>query len=283
MGLLETKAELEKQLEDALKAEETELNEPEELEDQPIEIEETSPEETTPEEPKPEEKPSEPEKLDDSGYARLRREKAAAEKLARQAEEETRQLREEMSRLRQQPTPQEQSQPEPQAIPELKEIIETHRMTQAEREFMGYENNFKSKTPDYGDISAQYSKAIFDSIRIQNPRLSSQEIAERTKKTILIKAGQYLSQGFDPIEELYEEAKTLGFAALPKEETVEEESSKKPDLNKVSANRQRNAGMAGAKGRGGGGQLTRQAAADLTAAEWVKLPKAEKDRLLSGG
>jgi len=92
-----------------------------------------------------------------------------------------------------------------------------------------------------------------------------------------------MQKGLDPIEEMYHEAKELGYSAPPKAVEQEEKKEIKPDLDKIAANRARNAGTAAAKGTGTSGQLTGSTAATLTAKEWAALPKAEKDRILNGG
>lgn len=286
MGLHETIEELKKEESEAYASEAKEMEKEQEEEPESDVIEEVEKKE---EEPKPEveapEKTAEPdpvpEKLDNSAYARMRRDKAAAEKRAKEAEERISKLEEQ---LKQKPDIEYE---EPKAVlsPELQEIVQDHMQTKAELEFMTLENTFRQSKPDYDGVADAYSKAIAQSIRIQNPRLSPNDIAAKTKQTILYKASEYVNRGYDPIEELYEEAKSLGFTALAKLEVVEtgEEAPKKPNLDKIAANKSRNAGMTGAKGRGGGGQVTRIAASDMTVEEWSRLPKEDKQRLLYGG
>ncbi len=245
----------------------------EETEEEAVEEPEAKVEEPVKEEPKEE-------KLDDSGYARLRREKAAAEKLAREKEQELADLRAQLA-AKQEPTQEVET---PQLPPELQSIIEKERYNQAGREFNAYEEQFRRKAPDYDDVSNAYKQALAQSIKIQNPRISVDELIEKTNEVLLKKAGSYLRAGFDPIEEMYYEAKELGFKAIPKEVAKEEpEKELKPDLAKVAANKARNAGTTGAKGAGERGQLTLAAAAEMPAMEWARLPAAEKKRILAGG
>ena len=106
------------------------------------------------------------------------------------------------------------------------------------------------------------------------------QIAEKTKDTILTKAAHYVRDGFNPIEELYHEAKELGCTgkSYAKEESKEEEI--KPDLKKVAENRKRSTGMTSSGGKSEG-QMTKLAAAELSVAEWKRLPPSEKARLLA--
>lgn len=225
----------------------------------------------------------EPEKLDDSGYARLRREKAAAEKLAREKEQELADLKAQLA-AKQEPLDQPQF-TEQYIPPELQSIIEKERYNQAGREFNAFEDQFRRKVLDYDDVSNAYKQALAQSIKVQNPRISTDDLIERTNLALLKKAGAYLNQGFDPIEEMYYDAKEyLGIKAAPKEVAKEEPAKDlKPDLSKVAANKARNAGTAGAKGAGERGQITLAVAAEMSVKEWASLPAAEKKRILAGG
>jgi len=213
------------------------------------------------------------EELDDAGYARLRREKAAAEKRAREAEE----------RLAALQTRETQEVVETQIDPAINELIEEVRINKAGREFNNLEAEFSQTTPDYEDVSNAYKAALYQSIRVQNPSMRHEQLLEETNKKLLYKASQYLNRGFNPIEEMYYEAKTLGFKARPKEVEQKEEKVLKHDLSKIAANKARNAGTAAAKGAGDRAELTLAVAAELPAHEWAKLPASEKRRLLNGG
>jgi hypothetical protein len=283
MSLLSEIDSLKEQIEEAKKREEGMVEEPEEAveEEAAPEPEEEAPKEEEKAPEQPEEKPEAP--LDDAGYAKLRREKAAAQKLAEKEAAEKAELQRQLDELLR--APREEAE-QPVIAPEISEILQEHRVSRAEREFVALEAQFKARTPDYDGVAAEYTKALADSIRIQNPRLTPVEVAERTKMQILQQAGELVRNGFDPIEEMYHTAKELGFtgksfqqaAEQPKEESKPEP---KPDMAKVAANRARSAGMAGGGGESRG-QMTKQAAADLSPAEWAKLPADEKKRLLYG-
>jgi hypothetical protein len=263
MGLLETKKELEEQLDEALKAEAQEEQPKEEVE-QPKEPEK---EEVKEEEPKKEE-PTNPD------YARLRREAAAAKKKAQ--EEEQRRIELEQRLARQEEVVDyvdEDKQQRPD--PEIAEVLIRHKMEKAEKEFMALEQNFAKGVDDYEDISKLYAQEVARSIYVQNPRLTPEQVMEAAKKTILVKASNYMNQGYDPIEELYHEAKQLGL------KPVKKEPEKAASLDKVEANKQRSSGFVAAKGSGDG-RMTREHAVTMTNQEWAKLPRAEKERLMRG-
>lgn len=259
-----------KELKDQIAAEEKPAPEPEP--EKPVEPE---PEPEKPAEPEPEPKKEPEEEPDASAYARMRREKAAAEKKA--ADLEAR-----LAALESKP-----AEPEPkgeadtvEVPPEIEELVRERRMTRAEREFQDLEMKFKEKVPDYDGVAKEYVSALASAVRIQNPRLNPHEITEKVKETVLLKAANYMRDGFNPIEELYHEAKDLGFKAAEPAAAEKEEKEIKPDMKKVAENRKKSTGMSAATGEATG-QITKAAAAELSVAEWAKLPKAEKLRLLS--
>jgi len=258
--------------EEVAQVEESDEEKPEES----IEAQEESKEE---EKEKAEEPSKEKEELDDKGYARLRREAAAEKRRAEQLQKELEELRKSKEI--------ESSIEEPQITlpPEFQSVIEDHRTNRAEKEFLILENKAKQQYPDYNAITTEYAAAMYQSIRLQNPRKSDIELNEMTKKAILMKAGELARAGYEnPVEEMYHEAKELGFTgkSFQKEEKFQSKEEKiQPDLRRVAGNRKRSSGMAANNGRSEG-MMTLGAAADLTAAEWAKLPVAEKRRLMYG-
>lgn len=250
------------------KVEELKVEEPEQPEEEVEEPEEEIKEEVK-EEVKEEKKE---EKLDDAGYARLRRE-AAAEK--RRAEQAIKELEELKAAKAEKPVEQ------PIITPELQPLVEDHRLRSAEREFLVYENKVKQAHPEYNAVTAEYAAAMYQSFKIQNPRKTDFELNEMTKRAILMRAGEYAKAGYEnPVEEMYYEAKELGFTGKsfkqePKEERLQ------PDMAKVAENRKRSTGMTANNGVKEG-QMTLAMAATLPAGEWARLPKAEKQRLLYG-
>lgn len=216
------------------------------------------------------------EKIDDSGYARLRREAAASKKKAEAESEKAAQRSEEVESLKAELAALKgESAPQDKLSPILNDIVNDHQIKQMERGFRTIEDQFKSRTPDYEAVSSEYAQALAQSIRIQNPRMSATQIAEQTKFAILNKAENFAQRGLDPAEELYHEARDLGFSGKKQEEKKEA----KPDMAKLAANRARNAGTAAASGKSEG-SLTKAAAAEMPNSEWMKLTAEEKSRLM---
>lgn len=150
-------------------------------------------------------------------------------------------------------------------------------MQQAQSELIGFEDQFKKTAPDYDDVKSYYVNMLAFSIKNLNPKISNEALARAVTNQIMVRASQYMNEGYEnPIQAIYDEVKSMGYK--PKEE---KEEGKKPDLERVAKNRERNAGMAGASGSAGNGELTkRYAATEMTSAEWAKLPVAERERLM---
>lgn len=278
--LLEELEKMKKQLAEA-EEKDTMTEEDEQQEEAQEEIkEETKEEEKAEQEPEvKEEKKEEVKEEPQDNYARLRREAAAEKRRAEQLERELAELR---KAKEQQIEEQEQVQ-----IPQgLEPVIAEYNTRQAEREFLAYEEKVKKQYPEYSAISSEYASAMYQAIKIQNPRKSEVELSEMTKRALLIKASEYANKGYEnPVEEMFHEAKELGYTGkyFQREEVKPEPKEEKlqPDLAKVAKNRQRSSGMTGSNGKSEG-MMTSAAASELTAAEWARLPIAEKRRLMYG-
>lgn len=265
--------ELEKEIEETKKlleqaVEETEEPVVEEVEEEAEESAEEPEAEEVEEKADPVEEEKTEEKLDDAAYARLRRENAA---LKKQLESKTPKAEEVVEAE------------EVKEDPILAVIKERELLNQAGREFAQMENEFRIKNPEYDNIANQYKAAMYQLIRIDNPRESHEVLLEKTNKALLLKAAKYERGGLNPIEELFSDAKAAGFKFVETKEAEPEEEKKvlKPDLTKVAANKKRNAGTAGAKGAGDRGQMTPQALAELPAYEFAKIPSEERQRIMA--
>lgn len=258
--LEEDKKKLNEMLKEEIVEEETEEEVEEEQEEEPAKEE---PKEEIKEEPKVEEKPgSEP---SNSDFARIRRENAA---LKRKLEERAETKVEE---------PQEQV----ELPPVLQELVRERQMDLAAQQLQAMEADFKRTVPDFEDVAGAYNADMYRSVKISNPRWTNDQVAKETKRIILERAAGYYAQGLDPVQEMYEDAKALGYKAIPKEQPKEEEKEEpRRNLAKLAANKERNAGMAGAK-VGGRPEHTVDQIASMTPAEWSKLPRSEKDAILA--
>lgn len=243
--------------------------------------------------PKDEAKKEEPVKPaevtpDSASFARLRMEKAAAERRAAAAE----------ARLNQAPTqPQPgpakaeaatvaraEAEPDPNTDPEghmrwelaqtkgqLKEVLDwkaeqTHKSHQvslkenAVKAFGNYEDAFKQTVTDYADVMDFGITTLSNSIRTLNPNLKGEALGEAIQRQVLRLAAQAEQQGFDPAEYLYETAKGWGYkpkAAAPADEPAAD--IKKPTVKDISQHKKRSASSLTAGGKNGAVPLSREA------------------------
>lgn len=150
---------------------------------------------------------------------------------------------------------------------------------QAQREVASFEAQLLTIYPDYNDVKSYYANMLAASIKIVNPKITQSSLEEAVRNRLLTRAAEFQVEGYEnPIEPMYLEAKALGYQPPKKENTKEEV---KPDLDKVSGYRKRNAGMAGASGSGGEADVTAKVAATMTNAEFAKLKPDQKKRLFA--
>lgn len=273
--------ELKKQLEGQQTEKETEDEELQTTDEQKPDDENATEqkEEEIKEEPKEEKKPEE--KMTDSDYARIRREKSAAERKAK--DEEAKRIEAE-NKLK---SPDTYVDPEIEQINrDLAEILQEKREERDFERFKAKESAFRTSVDDYEDVSAQYVHAIVNAVRLGDPDADNATLAAAAKKIILQRSKQAEAEGYDnPVEKLYYDAKKLGFKKLERQEekeSSEEKEEVRPDHRKVSENRKRNSGMAASKGQGGEAVVTLKAAADYSPLEWSRLSSHEKQKIMYG-
>lgn len=266
---------------------------PEEEEKQEEAVEEEATEEKA-EEPK-EEEPAKPEPIKEDEkpshdvMAKLRWEAAEAKRKAKALEDE-------MERLKNPPKP----------IPTKEENYEAHvdgrietveqrlqrleredeqrkaeqeekrKITGALQELQTYEAPYAQKTPDYTDAANLVKGVIAASIKTLDPDIEPEELAKRTVKKYLEKAGRAVVMGIDPAEALYKEALALGYKKA--EPPV---SSEGKNFKKVQENSKKS-GMAAAKGSGGTPETTEEMADKMSVAEFSRLSPDAIEKMLYG-
>lgn len=309
MSLEARKKELEEQIEIAVKREDAELQEelkeleapaeePKAEEEKPAEPEAPVEPEKPAEQPKVEEPPPEKTKAE---YVKERKDRAAlrarVEELEARLAEATKPKAETVADPEPDPTDElehvkwenRQLKSTVKDVADWKEDIETKTQRQqiqlgAEQEFMRFEDELVAREPEYAQARSHFIMTQANAIRLENPNITQEQLVAAVKNKALMVAARYVNAGYEnPAEAMYESIKAQGWKPQPKTETKEEPKELKPDLDKVAANRARNAGTVGGSGRGAGGQLTRLAASGLTNQEWAKLSPEEKARLLNGG
>lgn len=311
MGLKEAQEELKKQIEEAQKAEGlTSEEEAVEEEQKKIESKEEKKEDAKEPEKKEEAASEEKKEKTNADYARERRERISEhQKLKEQLAAAMAQI-EEMKKPKQE---KEVEDPEPnkaedpvawadwrvrQAEKKVEQVTEIalendkkikaeerekqkeSLLQQAQNELVTYEDAVRKTNKDYDDVKKYYVNMLAFSMKALNPKITNDVLVKAVNHQVLMTASQYLNEGHEnPVQAIYDSMKNMGYQPTQKETNEIEE--KKPDLSKVAKNRERNAGMAGSSGGSGRGEMTKHyAATELTAAEWAKLPTAERERLM---
>lgn len=304
MGFEEEIAELEKQIAEAEKPEPEKEEEGDDEEPENPDAEndgDAEDEETDKDEGEKEPEKSPEEQLDASGYARLRRELAAERKARQELESRLSAPVQPVTQpVKNAPNPEPDVNKDPVAWVkwqkeemerEVREIREWKQEQErrneainlevaAAQEFKAIEAEFKASVPDFDDVADHFNNKMAQSIAMIEPHLTQEQVIAKVKDRVLRMAGEYVRQGLNPVEELYHLSKER-YGYTPRVEKEDDDEPKKPDLSKVAANKKRNAGTAAAKGSGAMPQLTREAAAEMSVADWAALTPQEKQRLLS--
>lgn len=206
-------------------------------------------------------------------FYKARREKAALEKRVAELE----------ARLAENSKPSESvtsaKDDAPMTNDELSELLEERRYEKAASEFMSIEADFAKDLPGYEQAVEGYKAAVFNSLRVLNPSKPRHELVRDTQREILNRAGDFYRRGLNPVEELYNQAIALGLGGQEKKESAPVEKKPTVDHDKLAKNRERNAGTAGIRGAGGGGEMTLDVAAGLSVAEISRLPAAVRKNL----
>lgn len=265
--------------EDIQEQEEEKAEEVEEKESQPEEKEEKAEEVV-------EEKKEE--KVDNAAYARLRWEAAEnkrkyEELLKKQEEERTapKQLPdkaenwEAYTEAKLETTEERLERLERELAEEKAKKQQANIIEQAKQEFDLYEQEFKTKAPDYEEARTFLVQNIARSVKILNPAATTQELVKAVEVALLTRGRDAVVSGINPAAAIYQEATQIGWS---KAEQPKKESVRKPDLSKIGANKAKSAGMAGS----GGGASTKESveeALSMSNAELSRLTDADFERL----
>lgn len=313
MGLKEVQEELKKQIEEAEKAEqeisetEKETKTEEKQDDSADKKEDKSDDKQEAKEEKDEEKP----KKTNADYARERRERIAEQQRLRDelaaAQARIAELEKPKEEVKQDEAPNKDEDPAGyaewrarQAEKKAEAAVEMAKQAEerftkedmkkqadelvkkAQAELVGYEDQFKTSAADYEEVKNYYVNSLAFSIKRLNPRISMEALTLAVNNQLLLEASQLYNEGYEnPVAEIYARTKKEYDDFKSRVPQAKEEQEIKPDLERVAKNRERNAGMTGANGSAGKGEMTKKyAATELTAQEWAKLPTAERERLM---
>lgn len=145
------------------------------------------------------------------------------------------------------------------------------------RELQGYEQEAANAFPDYAE-AANYAKSmIAASIKLLNPSISNQELAEQTLNKYAMHAAIALNNKKHPGQAIYESAAAWGYKKAEPEKPKITIETKTP-LATLAANKKKSTGMSGSGGSGkseiGNDELMKMSNAErmkLTPTDWARL------------
>jgi hypothetical protein len=173
---------------------------------------------------------------------------------------------------------------------------ETKIYTEAIGEFNQIRDKYIAKNPDYVPAFHHSFDAYAKSIKMMRPDLSPQQITGMIDREMLQFAGQCVSKGLNPAEELYDLAmERFGYVPNSVKGIADEDSgteeevapthkapdgikpkdAPRPNLRKIADNRKRSASPLVGAGQAGRGQLTKEAAANMTMGEMMDLDPSD--------
>lgn len=145
----------------------------------------------------------------------------------------------------------------------------------AKREFTNYEEEFKTKTPNYEDARLFMLQNIAAGIKILNPSITRESLIEGVQNALLMRGREAVLNGYNPAAAIYQEAQGMGWhhkAAEPE---------KKSNLSAIAENRKKSVGMAGSSASGSNGMTTVESALKLSNAEFSRMSESDFARLES--
>lgn len=160
---------------------------------------------------------------------------------------------------------------------------EERLMYAAENNFKQFENSFKQTVPDYDDVAKFALQEIAASYIKLNPKVREDQLPNLIKQRVLEMAAEFYSEGLNPAEAMYHMAKEkYGYKPTTQEAKEDRPAARKPDLTVVATNKKKS-GMLGAKGNSGAPLTTGQGAIEMSNAEFSQLSERELDRILAEG
>lgn len=163
------------------------------------------------------------------------------------------------------------------------EKLQNEQREGAFRELRGYEVEAEQAFPDFGP-AANYAKSmIAASIKLLEPNISPEDLAERTVYKYAEHAALALNSKKHPGQAIYEMAHQWGYKKAEDRPQITEvlKQDNKPSIAKIGENKKKSAGMAG----GGNGKafVNMDAVSSMTNAERMKLTESDWARLEAEG
>lgn len=137
------------------------------------------------------------------------------------------------------------------------------------RELQGYEQEAAQAFPDFNDAAKYVKSMIAASIKLLEPNISAQDLAEQTLYKYAQQAASALNNKKHPGQAIYENAAMWGYKR-PEPEKPKIVIDEKTPLATLAVNKKKSTGMVGS---GGGGK------SDIGNDELMKMSNAERMRL----
>lgn len=154
------------------------------------------------------------------------------------------------------------------------------------RELRGYETEASEAFPDFQDASNYAKSMIAASIKLLEPGLSQDELAQRTIYKYAEHAALALNSKKHPGQAIYEMAHQWGYkkqeAAPEQDVTRTNERPKIVPMSKLAENKKKSSGMSGTGGNGKA-FVNMDAVSSMTNAERMKLTESDWARLEAEG
>lgn len=160
---------------------------------------------------------------------------------------------------------------------------ETRVFQRAQQELEGYENKFRSVRSDYDQVTSHAYAQWTHALKIAAPHASKEDIAKHIMKEVFTIAGTAKLQGEDPAEAIYLHAVERFGVPEVKAEPKEDPKPKLPNLKEIDKNKKKSASPLMGGQSSSGLNLSKEAAADMSLAEFSKLTPTQLRELEAMG
>lgn len=148
----------------------------------------------------------------------------------------------------------------------------------AVKELQEYEEEFAHEVDDFKEVSLAYKEHMERSIKTLNPSATPQQVQSLLASHILKTAGQFVTDGKDPAEEMYYMAKEM--VGEVKKSAKKDDKPDEMKNTKTAAKNRRRSGTPLKKGRGeSGARYTAEQLDSMSPAELQRLSPAEIQEL----
>ena len=142
-----------------------------------------------------------------------------------------------------------------------------------------YEKRLEAEKPDYQQARNHIARIYAEEYKLKNPNMTEKQLVQAVAKEIINVADYAAANGKDPASFIYERASLYGYRPEVKQEAKQESIKKQPDLAKISANKEKSAGMASGAGSGAAHGITFEALEKMSTEERMKISDSDWQRI----